>query len=143
MDSDTTQLVLAFIPSGCYNSITHRTKFLNFLQDRFGDDNNFKLRREYSYDKVLILLEKYNFENVVVFNFDDLATKYRFKKELIKVSIKKKVNIMEINSGLSTFLENGIPDFNSISYFLFRGDYHKKNGIKYLRKLSKKISHLS
>jgi len=139
MDSDTTQPVLAFIPSGCYNSITHRTKFLNFLQDRFGDDNNFKLRREYSYDKVLILLEKYNFENVVVFNFDDLATKYRFKKELIKVSLKKSISISEINSGLST-MDNGKPDFNSISYFLFRGDYDRKNAIKYLRKLSKKIS---
>ena len=129
--------VLAFIPKDNYNSLSDKDRFLDFLELRLGNEY-FKLKREYTFNDVIKILNKYKFEQVVAFNLDlDISPTFMQKKKLIRISIIKRINVYEMNSGLSTLNEDGTPDFNSISYFILRGNYHKRYAQKFFRGLFK------
>jgi len=129
--------VLVFIPSGEYNTLSHKILFFDFLE-RYNFEI-FKLKREYSFMKVIKILRKYKFDNVIVFDIDDIAPNYLQKKVLINTSIKRGVNIMEINSGLTLFT-NEKPDFSAIQWFMCRSEHSKFVVRKFFKRLYEKIS---
>jgi hypothetical protein len=129
--------VLVFIPSGEYNTISHKIIFYDFLE-RYNFEV-FKLKREYSFMQVIKILRKYNFENVIVFNFDDIAPTYLLKKVLINTAIKRGTNILEMNSGLTLFT-NDKPDISTIQWFVCRGEHSKSVVRKFFKRLNEKIA---
>ena len=139
MISDTTIIkpVLAFIPKNKYNSISDKNRFRSFLELTLGDEY-FTLKRDYTFCDVIKILKKDKFDQAAAFDLDlDISSTFMQKKELIDLSIKKKVRIYEINTGLSTLNDDGTPDLNSIQYFILRGNYHKRYAQNYFRELFK------
>ena len=129
--------VLVFIPSGAYNTISHKILFYDFLERM--NFSEFKLKREFTFIKVIKILRKYDFRTIIVFNVDDLSPTYLLKKILIKLCLKKGINILEINSGLSLF-SNSKPDFSTIQYLICRGEYSRLAAKKFFKKIYEKTS---
>ena len=110
---------LVFIPTGQYNTISNQVIFSDFMEE-YGFEE-YKMKREYSFDKVVNILRKYDFKDVVFFSFDDIAPSYITKRILLTLAIKKEINLREMNSGLCLF-NDGEIDVNTI-YFFLRGNF--------------------
>jgi hypothetical protein len=110
---------LVFIPTGQYNTISNQVIFSDFMEE-YGFEE-YKMKREYSFDKVVNILRKYDFKDVVFFSFDDIAPSYMTKRILLTIALKKEINLREINSGLCLY-NYGEIDINTI-YFFLRGNF--------------------
>jgi hypothetical protein len=89
--------------------------------ERYGFEE-YKMKRDYSFDKVVNILRRYDFKDgCVFFSFDDIAPSYMTKRILLTLAIKKEINLREINSGLSLY-NDGEIDINTI-YFFLRGNF--------------------
>jgi hypothetical protein len=121
---------LVFIPTGHYNTISNQVIFSDYME-QYGFDE-YKMKREYSFDKVMIILRKYDFKDVVFFSFDDIAPSYMTKRILLTIALKQEINLREINSGLCLY-NDGEIDINTI-YFFLRGNFPTnsttRNGFK-------------
>ena len=111
--------VLVFIPTGQYNTISNQVIFSDYME-QYGFDE-YKMKREYSFDKVVNILRRYDFKDVVFFSFDDIAPSYMTKRILLTIALKKEINLREINSGLCLY-NDGEIDINTI-YFFLRGSF--------------------
>jgi hypothetical protein len=120
MDNNTeSKPALVFIPMGQYNTISNQVIFSDYME-QYGFEE-YKMKREYSFDKVANILRRYDFKDVVFFSFDDIAPSYMTKRILLKIAFKKEINLREINSGLCLYNEGEI-DINTI-YFFLRGNF--------------------
>ena len=111
---------LVFIPTGQYNTISNQVIFSDYME-RYGFEE-YKMKRDYSFDKVVNILRRYDFKDgCVFFSFDDIAPSYMTKRILLTIALKKEINLREINSGLCLY-NDGEIDINTI-YFFLRGNF--------------------
>jgi len=111
---------LVFIPTGQYNTISNQVIFSDYME-RYGFEE-YKMKRDYSFDKVVNILRRYDFKDgCVFFSFDDIAPSYMTKRILLTLAIKKEINLREMNSGLCLYNDREI-DINTI-YFFLRGNF--------------------